>query len=230
MLQGNPVQRKGQTHNKTKIQWKWKLLMSNSSRPCGLYSTRNSPGQNTGVGSCSLFKRIFPTQRWNPGLPRCGWILYWLSHQGSPRILERANYSFSIVSSWTMNPIGVSYTTGGFFTRWAPKEAKPKKVKVLVAQALYNLMHCSPPGFLVLGILKARTLESVAIPSSRGSSQSRDQTQISCIAGRFFTTWATLRKSINCYQDIRLWPLKGADLKKGNTWKAKVVKHWWFLN
>ena len=92
MLQGNPVQRKGQTHNKTKIQWKWKLLMSNSSRPCGPCSTWNSPGQNTGVGSCSLFKRIFPTQRWNPpGLPRCGWILYWLSHQGSPNRKYKLN-------------------------------------------------------------------------------------------------------------------------------------------
>ena len=129
-----------------------------------------------------------------------------------------------------MNQIEVSCISGGFFTRWATKEAKPKKVKVLVAQALCNLMDCSPPGSLVHGILQPRTLESVAIPSSRGSSQSRDQTQISCIAGRFFTAWATLRKSINCYQDIRLWPLKGAHLKKGNTWKARVVEHWWFLN
>ena len=43
----------------------------------------------------------------------------------------------------------------------------------------------------VHGILQARTLEWVAMPSSRGSSQPRDQTQISCIAGGFFTVWAT---------------------------------------
>ena len=44
---------------------------------------------------------------------------------------------------------------------------------------------------IVHGILKARILEWVAFPFSRGSSQPRDQTQVSCIAGRFFTSWAT---------------------------------------
>ena len=34
------------------------------------------------------FQGIFPTQGWNLGLPHCRWILYQLSHQGSPRILE----------------------------------------------------------------------------------------------------------------------------------------------
>ena len=42
-----------------------------------------------------------------------------------------------------------------------------------------------------MGILQARMLESVAMPSSRGSAQPRDQTQVSCIAGGFFTIWAT---------------------------------------
>ena len=45
----------------------------------------DSPGQNTGVGSCSLLPGIFPTQGLNPGLWHCRWILYQLSHQGSPR-------------------------------------------------------------------------------------------------------------------------------------------------
>ena len=42
------------------------------------------PGHNTGVGSCSLLQRSFPTQGLNPGLPHCRRILYQLSHQGSP--------------------------------------------------------------------------------------------------------------------------------------------------
>ena len=58
--------------------------MSNSVRPHGLYSPQNSPGQNTGMGSLSLFQRIFPTQGSNPRLPHCGQILYQLSHKGSP--------------------------------------------------------------------------------------------------------------------------------------------------
>ena len=41
------------------------------------------------------------------------------------------------------------------------------------------------------GIIQARILEWVAIPFSRGSSQSRDRTQVSHIAGGFFTSWAT---------------------------------------
>ena len=51
-------------------------------------------------------------------------------------------------------------------------------------------MDCIPPISSVHGISQARILEWVAISFSRGSSQSRDQTRISCIAGRFFTNWA----------------------------------------
>ena len=43
--------------------------------------------------------------------------------------------------------------------------------------------------YTVYGILQARTLEWVAFPFSRGSSQLRDWTQVSCIVGRFFTSW-----------------------------------------
>ena len=46
------------------------------------------------------------------------------------------------------------------------------------------------PPWTVHGILQARILEWVASPFSRGSSQPRDRTQVSCIAGRFFTNWA----------------------------------------
>ena len=60
-----------------------------------LYSPWNSPGQNTGVGSCSLLQGIFPTQGSNSGLSHCRWILYHLSHQGSPRIWEWVAYPFS---------------------------------------------------------------------------------------------------------------------------------------
>ena len=51
-------------------------------------------------------------------------------------------------------------------------------------------MDCSLPGFSVCEILQARTVEWVAIPFSRGPSQTRDRTQVSYIAGRFFTIWA----------------------------------------
>ena len=65
-----------------------------------------------------------------------------------------------------------------------------RKVLVLVAQlcpAPCDPMDCSPSGSSTLGILQARVLEWVAIPFSRASSQPKDQTPVSCIAGRFFT-------------------------------------------
>ena len=50
---------------------------------------------------------------------------------------------------------------------------------------------CDPVDYTVHGILQSRILEWVAIPFSRGSSQPRDWVQVSCISGRFFTSWAT---------------------------------------
>ena len=54
-----------------------------------------------------------------------------------------------------------------------------------------NLMDCSLPGSSVHGILQATILEWVAISVSRGSSWPRNRTRVSCIAGWFFTDWAT---------------------------------------
>ena len=67
---------------------------------------------------------------------------------------------------------------------------------------LCNPMGCSPPGSSVHGILQARILGCVAMPSSRGSSEPREGTQVSHSAGGFFTTWASreMNHSINKYE------------------------------
>ena len=65
---------------------------------------------------------------------------------------------------------------------------------VLAAQSRLTLcdpVDCSTPGSSIHGILQVRILEWVATPFSRRSSQSREQTQVSCIAGGFFTIWTT---------------------------------------
>ena len=80
--------------------------MSDSLWPHGLYSPQNSPSQNTGMGSLSLLQGIFPTQGSNPGLPHCRRILYQLSREESPRILEWGAYPFSSGSSWPRNQTG----------------------------------------------------------------------------------------------------------------------------
>ena len=94
-------------------------VVSNSLWPHGLYSLWNSPGQNTGEGSLSFLQGIFPTQGLSPDLPHCRWILYQLSHNWSPRILEWVAYTFSSGSSWSRNYTRVSCIAGRFFTNWA---------------------------------------------------------------------------------------------------------------
>ena len=73
------------------------------------------------------------------------------------------------------------------------KEIKEKKfkrlMKVKVAQSSPTLCH--PVDYTIHRILQARILEWVAVPFSRESSQTRDWTQVSHIAGEFFTSWAT---------------------------------------
>ena len=62
---------------------------------------------------------------------------------------------------------------------------------------LWDPMDCSFPGSSVHGNLQASILEWVAISSSRGSSQLRDQTWVPCIAGGFFTIWAMRQYPFN---------------------------------
>ena len=89
------------------VRWKCDL------RSHGLSSQWNSPGQNIGVGSHSLLQGIFPAQGSNPRLLHCRRILYQLSHQGSPRILDWVACPFSGGSS-DRNQTGVSCIAGRF--------------------------------------------------------------------------------------------------------------------
>ena len=125
---------------------------------------------------------IIPTQGPNRGLPHCRQILYQLSHQGSPRILERVAFPFS---RGLPNP-GILPTQG-------PSRGLPH-----CRQILYQLRH--------QGI--SRILEWIAFPSSRGSSQPRDRTQVSHIAGGFSTSQAT-KESLRWRRILlNLWHLK----------------------
>ena len=135
-------------------------VVSNSLQPHGLYSPWNSPGQNTGVGSLSFLQGIFPIQGSNPGLLHCRWILYQVSHKGSPRTLE-----------WVAYPSPADLPNPGI------EPGSP----VLQADSL----SAEPPGKP-----KNIGVEWVAYSFSRGSSVPRNRTRVSCIAGGFFTNWA----------------------------------------
>ena len=80
-----------------------------------------------------------------------------------------------------------SALAGRFFTTSHLKKWKWSQS----CQTLCNPMDCSPPGLSFHGILQVRILEWIAFPFSRGSSQSRDGTQVSRIAGWFFTSCTT---------------------------------------
>ena len=74
------------------------------------------------------------------------------------------------------------------------KESRKEKKESEVTQSCPTLcdpMDCSPPGSPVHGIFQARILEWAAISFSRGPSQPRDRTQVSGIAGKFFTICAS---------------------------------------
>ena len=83
------------------------------------------------------------------------------------------------------------------------KGRKGMKVKEIVAQLcliLRDPMDCSPPGSSVHGLLQARILKWLAIPFSRGSSQPRDWSSVSCascITSRFFSIWATRGRNMS---------------------------------
>ena len=120
------------------------------------------------------------------------------------RILEWVAMPFLRGSTGPRDQSQVSCIAGRFFTICTVREApqhpqKENKTRLaflramhpctLVAQSfrLRNPMDCSPPGSSAHGILQARTLERVAISFSSGFSRPRDRTQVSCMAGGFFT-------------------------------------------
>ena len=84
---------------------------------------------------------------------------------------------------------------------------------------LWDPMNCSRQGSSVRGILQARMLEWVAIPFSRGSSWPRNWTWVSCIAGKFFTIWATREANNIVYLILnkKSW-LIGKDYDAGRDW------------
>ena len=141
------------------------------------------------------------------------------------RILEWVAISFSRGSSWPRDWTQVSHIVGRCFTIWVTREANIGELKLRLSLGRLNLcvekesevaqscptlwdpLDCSLPGSSIHGIFQARVLEWVAISFSRRSSQPRDRTRVSGIAGRCFTIWATklsLSESQNLLQELRL--------------------------
>ena len=139
-------------------------------------------------------------KRWQSGIP-VGDILPWETQgrsNGSLLQLSAAGLSAVIQDSRARGEAG------------EPRRFRPGKLDVSLCQSMHqdsleffvlilcvwsrfnrvwlcDPMDCGPPGSSVHGVLQARTLERVAMPSSRGSSWPRNRTHVSCITGGFFT-------------------------------------------
>ena len=89
----------------------------------------------------------------------------------------------------------------------------------------HGLQPCSLPGSSVHEILQARMLKRVAIVFSKGSSQLRDRTQVSCIAGRFFTAWTTRESQKGCVGPGQYLLVLWAHSSRNSSWHSplKVV-------
>ena len=77
-------------------------VISHPLPPHGLYSPRNSPGKNTGVGSQSLLQRIFPTQGSNPGLRE---VNFTKAGSKYAKILSTINSGWLVYYSWNLVPV-----------------------------------------------------------------------------------------------------------------------------
>ena len=107
------------------------------------------------------------------------------------------------VNRW-MNKQNVVYThthTHTHNTQWSIMPCCALSLSHVWLFATPRPVACQAP--LSMGIFQARILEWVAFPFSRGSSQPRDRTQVSCIAGRFFTSWATRKAPMEHYAAIQ---------------------------
>ena len=90
----------------------------------------NSPGQNTGVGSLSLPHGIFPTEGSNPGLLHCRWILYQLSHKGSPGLCYISKLILGNLYLYYVKP---------FY--WRTKDVFPFVQIYFVLQECFKVLH-----------------------------------------------------------------------------------------
>ena len=88
------------------------------------------------------------------------------------------------------------------------RASKMRHVRMLHCVWLFVTHGLYSPGSAVHGISQEKILEWVALSFSGGSSQSRDQTHISCLAGGFFTTEYTVGNTLNLYLIENFVPFK----------------------
>ena len=154
----------------------------------------DSLGKNTGVVCCILLQGIFPTQGSNPGLLHYRWILYCLSNQGSPGVLEGVAYPFSRGSSQSRNWTGVSCIASGFFTSWATREvqiAVPFSRGSSQPRDQTQVSHIAGKFFTTWATREAQEYCSGTLYLIQKIFPTQESNQGLQVAGGFFTRWTT---------------------------------------
>ena len=133
--------------------------------------------------------------------------LHTLLHRGHTKLHSTNSARGSLFSIPSL-----AFTVCRFFWWWpfwlGYIKGSKSSYRCLVAKSCPTLCDpkgCSPPGSTVHGISQVRLLECVAIPFSRGSSQPRAWTWVSCTACRFFTVWATRKPNIPIINHKPYW-------------------------
>ena len=101
-------------------------------------------------------------------------------------------------------------------------------VCILITQScliICDPMDCSPRGSSVHGIFQARVLEWVVISFCTGSSRHRNRTRVSCIAGGFFTNWATMFPAISVNKDVTI--INDFSLPNVKFWAVRAPRKEW---
>ena len=129
---------------------------------------------------------MYPFPIWNQSV--VPWPVLTVASWPAHRFLSRHVRWSGIAISWRIFQFVVIPTLKGF--------SIVNEAEVKFAQSCPTL--CVPMDYTIHGILQARILEWVAFLFSRGSSQPRDQTKVSLIAGGFFTSWATRKAQEYC--------------------------------
>ena len=159
-------------------------------RPC------DSPGKNTGV-CCHFLLQCIKVKSESEVAQSCPTLHNPkdFTHQAPPSM------GFSRQEYWEPDYLGSNSSSVNLVALqiWGSYYLSSLHLSFLICW-----MRVTVPVNKVHGILQARILEWVAFPFSRGSSQPRDQTQVSWIAGGFFTSWAT-REALFSATHCQLW-------------------------
>ena len=155
------------------------------------------------MGYHALLQWIFPTQGSNPSLPQCRWILYQLSHQGSPRILEWVVLLQGIFPTQESNQ-GHLCIAGGFVTNWATREGHSCSYHLGNCKGLRSSMPRTGGREPCVYYLTGKWLRKCSAAKTYGF-----ETSSSCILFflKFHVILAEIRKQKNTKS--KLWTTKG---------------------